>query len=83
MYYLKGEWFYILAPLILSSNDCIKIYARATANGEVSEWSMVQSWKDCVGAIPPGVRIPSSPYQRLETLARQGFRAFYMLYARR
>jgi len=21
----------------------------------------VQSWKDCVGAIPPGVRIPSSP----------------------
>ena len=35
--------------------------ARATANGEVSEWPMVQSWKDCVGAIPPGVRIPSSP----------------------
>lgn len=30
-------------------------------NGEVSEWPMVQSWKDCVGAIPPGVRIPSSP----------------------
>lgn len=29
--------------------------------GEVSEWPMVQSWKDCVGAIPPGVRIPSSP----------------------
>ncbi len=22
---------------------------------------MVQSWKDCVGATPPGVRIPSSP----------------------
>lgn len=22
---------------------------------------MVQSWKDCVGAIPPGVRIPPSP----------------------
>lgn len=30
-------------------------------SGEVSEWPMVQSWKDCVGAIPPGVRIPSSP----------------------
>lgn len=30
--------------------------------GEVSEWPMVQSWKDCVGAIPPGVRIPSSPF---------------------
>ena len=26
----------------------------------MSEWSMVQSWKGCVGAIPPGVRIPSS-----------------------
>ena len=34
---------------------------QAMANGEVSEWPMVQSWKDCVGAIPPGVRIPSSP----------------------
>lgn len=27
----------------------------------MSEWPMVQSWKDCVGAIPPGVRIPLSP----------------------
>ena len=23
---------------------------------------MVQSWKGCVGAIPPGVRIPLSPF---------------------
>lgn len=29
--------------------------------GEVSEWPMVQSWKGCVGAIPPWVRIPPSP----------------------
>ena len=29
--------------------------------GEVSEWSMVQPWKGCVGATPPGVRIPPSP----------------------
>lgn len=27
----------------------------------MSERSMVQSWKGCVGAIPPGVRIPLSP----------------------
>ena len=29
--------------------------------GGVSEWSMVQPWKGCVGASPPGVRIPPPP----------------------
>lgn len=29
-------------------------------NREVSERFKVQSWKGCVGAIPPRVRIPSS-----------------------
>ena len=28
--------------------------------GEVSEWLKVQTWKVCVGAIPPRVRIPPS-----------------------
>ena len=32
-----------------------------TTTGEVSEWSMVQPWKGCVGASPPGVRIPPPP----------------------
>ena len=41
---------------------CDRIRLSKMGNhGEVSEWPMVQSWKDCVGAIPPGVRIPSSP----------------------
>ena len=31
------------------------------ATGGVSEWSMVQPWKGCVGASPPGVRIPPPP----------------------
>ena len=34
---------------------------RMMAIGGVSEWSMVQPWKGCVGASPPGVRIPPSP----------------------
>lgn len=29
--------------------------------GEVSEWLKVQTWKVCVGATSPGVRIPPSP----------------------
>ncbi len=29
--------------------------------GRVSEWSMVQPWKGCVGASLPGVRIPPLP----------------------
>ena len=29
--------------------------------GEVSEWFKVQTWNVCVGATPPGVRIPPSP----------------------
>ena len=33
---------------------------HATTGG-VSEWSMVQPWKGCVGASPPGVRIPPPP----------------------
>ena len=30
--------------------------------GEVSEWFKVQTWNVCVGATPPGVRIPPSPF---------------------
>src|SRR4051794_4980246 len=29
--------------------------------GEVTEWSIVQHWKCCVGETPPRVRIPPSP----------------------
>lgn len=29
--------------------------------GEVSEWSIVQPWKGCVGLSPPRVRISVSP----------------------
>ena len=32
--------------------------------GRVSEWSMVQPWKGCVGASLPGVRIPPLPPTR-------------------
>ncbi len=31
-------------------------------SGEVSEWFKVQTWNVCVGATPPGVRIPPSPF---------------------
>lgn len=33
-------------------------------NRGVSEWLKVQSWKGCVGAIPPWVRIPSPLYKK-------------------
>lgn len=33
---------------------------------------MVQSWKDCVGVIPPGVRIPFSPNVKASSLS-EGF----------
>ena len=59
---LKCERFNILATLKVDFGVIIVDYARATNNGEVSEWPMVQSWKGCVGAIPPRVRIPSSPF---------------------
>ena len=32
----------------------------------MSERFKVQSWKGCVGAIPPGVRIPSSLYLKIQ-----------------
>ena len=41
-------------PLAPTTNNMI-------STGGVSEWSMVQPWKGCVGASPPGVRIPPSP----------------------
>ena len=34
----------------------------SNTNGEVSEWFKVQTWNVCVGATPPGVRIPPSPF---------------------
>ena len=30
-------------------------FSTDETTGEVSEWSMVQPWKGCVGASPPGV----------------------------
>ncbi len=38
----------------------------------MSEWPMVQSWKGCVGAIPPWVRIPLSPFL-LETFYKSTY----------
>ena len=40
--------------------ECGILYALFLL-GRVSEWSMVQPWKGCVGASPPGVRIPPPP----------------------
>lgn len=38
---------------------CVKVINKA--QGEVSERLKVQTWKVCVGATSPGVRIPPSP----------------------
>ena len=46
------------------NEDLLKYNKKAIQRG-VSEWLMVQSWKGCVGAIPPWVRIPS-PLKRAE-----------------
>ena len=53
---------FVRAPL-LSSPRFGKIRAVFRLGG-VSEWSMVQPWKGCVGATPPGVRIPPPPPTR-------------------
>lgn len=44
--------------------------------GEVSERLKVQTWKVCVGAISPRVRIPPSPF--LFYLVLQIFRMSFM-----
>ena len=50
-----------------AARECVRVrvpplapigYVREPTIGGVSEWSMVQPWKGCVGASPPGVRIP-------------------------
>ena len=35
----------------------------------MSEWFKVQTWNVCVGATPPGVRIPPSPFFMLDKSA--------------
>ena len=50
------EYVRVRVPLLAPTRQ-----ANKTTTGRVSEWSMVQPWKGCVGATPPGVRIPPLP----------------------